>query len=175
VLDRGPEVHRDGAQLHLDLDLLDPVGQEHRDPDDQVQAPVAVGLRARDVVLGAQQLDVVLGREHAGDLVHVGDERADHADAGDVVEDVRGGDPVVAEPASADLFLDRLRPLHPARDVLDRVVAVDEVELLAEDPQFRHQLFDGELVHQQESRELPGDGELVGRLPQVLGRRIGGH
>ena len=92
VLEAGPEVHGDGAELHLDRHVLRPAGEEHRDLDDRVEALVAVGLGLGDVVLDLDHGDVGLIAEHAEDRVDVGHEAAGDPDPGDVLD--RGADAV---------------------------------------------------------------------------------
>ena len=54
VLEAGPEVHGDSADLKFHRHRNHPVGQMHGDLDQRMQAPVPVGLRPRDVVLDLQ-------------------------------------------------------------------------------------------------------------------------
>ena len=51
MLKTGPPIHRDRAELHLDLHEPLLVVQEDGRFDDEMEAAVAVGLRVCDVVL----------------------------------------------------------------------------------------------------------------------------
>lgn len=76
VLQRGPEIHGDGAQLDLDVHHFFLVGEEDRHRHDQMQAAVAVFLRIGDVVLAADQCDVVLLHERVGDAIDIVHQRS---------------------------------------------------------------------------------------------------
>ena len=84
VLEARPEIHGDGAQLHLDGHGLRARRQEDRHLDDEMQAAIPVRLRVRDVVLLLEQRDVVLREQQVADAVDVMRERTDDADVGDV-------------------------------------------------------------------------------------------
>ena len=81
-----PRIHGDGAQLDLDVHHLFLVGEEDRHRHDQMQAAVAIFLRIGDVVLAADQRDVILLHERVGDAVDIVHKGADHAHTGDVEE-----------------------------------------------------------------------------------------
>ena len=79
VFQAGPEIHGDGANLHLHGQLALLVGKEHRNAHNQVQAAIAVGLGALDVVLAGDQLHVVLAQKRLRklvDIVHIGTDDA---------------------------------------------------------------------------------------------------
>jgi len=67
VLEPGPEVHRDSADLKFHCHRNHPVGQMHGDLDQRVQTPVPVGLRPRDVILDLQYGQVGLAPEQLED------------------------------------------------------------------------------------------------------------
>ncbi len=84
VLEAGPEVHGDSADLKFHRHRNHPVGQMHGDLDQRVQTPVPVGLRPRDVVLDLQHRQVGLAPEQLEDPVDVDGETAGHPDSSNV-------------------------------------------------------------------------------------------
>ena len=86
VLQAGPEVHGDGAQLDFDFHVAFFVLEEDRHGNDQVETAVAVRLRVLDVVFAVDELDVVLLQDAVGDGVDVLREAADDTDPGDVFD-----------------------------------------------------------------------------------------
>ena len=122
-------------------------------------------------------LDVVLLREQIEEAVGVGHETARDPDAGDV-GDVRANRGEV----SVDAFASHLRDetiggFHATGDVLDRVVVVQLQELVPQNLDFRLDLFQPELVRQEEPLYLvprgaqlrERDGHLVGFQLRELG------
>ena len=132
MVERGPEVHGDGADLDFAAHGAHLIGEIDRDFHDHVIAAVAVFLGLLDVVLDGDDPHVRLVGEHAGDLVDVVDVGAQHADAGDVGEVLRH---VLDRDLIAELFQlarDGGRLFEPALDELDGVAAVAHRHVLGE-------------------------------------------
>jgi len=146
VFQRGPEVHGDGTDLDLGLDLLLAVGKKHRHGHDQVKAPIAVRLRVLDVVSGTDQLDVVLGYQQTCDLIDVGDVGADHPDAGDIRQVLSGGFHAQRQAAAQQLVGNALGGLDPCHDQVDGVAVLRALELVIEVLELRGDLAHGGLV-----------------------------
>ena len=156
MLQGSPEVHGDGADLDFHRHRNAAFLQEHRDLDDEVEAPVAVGLGLLDVVPRAQQLHVILAGQQIRHGVHVLHIGADDADAGNVRQILHRALHADGRALPTQLFGDGLDGLHPALDVVDGIAPVPGLELVVEDFQlglnFLHRggipALDGkELVH----------------------------
>ena len=147
VLKTGPEVHGNGADLHLHLDLPLLPGEEHRDADDQVQAAVTVGLGVLDIILFLHQGDIILAGERIGqgiDVIHIG---ADHPDAGQVM-DLRFQILHGEGDALADHFLnDAGTAFQPGLDGGDRVALIADLELRLQHLKLGLHLLDGAGIH----------------------------
>ena len=142
----GPEVHGDGAQLHLDGNEFLLVKKVHGNAYDNVQATIAVQLRIVDVIFDLDDLQVILFLQQLQQVVHVVDVRADHAHAGHVHD-------VALEVLQRGLFAVALqlleyagRLLYARLQMMDGVAVLLEIEILVEDLEAHHHLAHGSLV-----------------------------
>ena len=147
VLQAGPKVHGNGADLYLHHHPLGLVGKKHRDPHNQVETAVAVGLWMGDIVLLGNQFNVVLLDQGLGqhiDIVHIG---ADHPDPGHVMDmrlyilQGKGNvQPVQLIPDAGGGF-------EPGADEFDRVALVPHIELGVQHVKFGPDLLHGTGIH----------------------------
>ena len=84
VLQTGPHVHRDGAQLDLHRQVERPLRDDDRHLDNQMQAPVARGLRLFDVVRLADDVVRLRPGQQAAQIVDIVQIVADDADSGHI-------------------------------------------------------------------------------------------
>lgn len=122
------------------------VGEEDRHRHDQMQAAVAVFLRIGDVVLAADQRDVVLLHERVGDAIDIVHKGADHAHTGDVEEVFFNGGCAESEAAARQLVADARRLLEAALDAFDRIALVLVGKIFVDDVEFCLDLHDGAAV-----------------------------
>ena len=114
VLQGGPGVHGDGPEL--DLDIIAPLHA-----DDQVQAPVSVGLGVADVVLLLDELDVVRREDIVANHVDVVQKGAHDAHADGVIDIGEGGLRRLRKALQAEFFPHALTVLDAAQAVLDGI------------------------------------------------------
>ena len=146
VLQAGPEVHGDGAQLDFDLHVALFVLQEDRHGNDQVETAVAVRLRVLDVVFAVDELDVVLLQDAVGDGVDVLREAADDTDSGDVLDfilDVLKGRFDIVQ---MGLGHKTVKGFEPRLDGLNRAVLAGQFKLGVEHLEFCLDLHQGALI-----------------------------
>ena len=63
MLQTGPEIHGNGAELHFYFHMTFAFGKENRNADDEMQAAVADYLGITDVIIGLQQRNIILFNE----------------------------------------------------------------------------------------------------------------
>ena len=117
---RRPEIHGYRPYLEFHRNHNFPVYEEHRNFQSQMQAPVAVILRALDIVLAGHQFYIVLGGKHVRHLIYVFDEIADYPQARDVLDifPCRGNGYFTSQPGQFLLY--RFSGLKPLFDVMYR-------------------------------------------------------
>ena len=143
VLGAGPQIHGQGAQLHLHLHGLLLVVQENRHRDNQVQTPVAIGLGILEIVLALNQGDIVLAQEALGQHVDIRLKGAHHPHAGNVVDvglDILNGQ---RDAPADELIHNALRGFQPGLDGLNGVALKGEGQILAENPELGLHLHQG--------------------------------
>lgn len=111
-----------------------------------MQAAVAVFLRIGDVVLAADQRDVILLHERVGDAVDIVHKGADHAHTGDVEEIFFNGGCAESEAAARQFVADARRLLEAALDAFDRIALVLVGKIFVDDVEFCLDLHDGAAV-----------------------------
>ena len=147
VLQRGPEVHGDGANLNLHRREQLAVGHVHRHVHHDVQTAVAVGLGILDVILFQNQRDVVLRQQQIGDAVDVVHVAADHAHARDVVQVLLRAGHGDGRADGAQLLDDAGHGFDAALDVVDRIVPVPIGEFVVQRLQTGVDLPNGRGIH----------------------------
>src|SRR5690625_133742 len=175
VLQTGPEVHGDRADLDFADDRHRSAVEEHGHLEDRVQAAIAIRLRVGDVVLDLDDPDVVLRGEQFEHMVGVGDEAAGDADACDVRDLLADDIDLQRQTAAADLRQQAPRRLHPRGDVLDRVVAVGVDGHLAQDRDLREHLVDDEPMLHDQPGEVHAQGAQAVELFRRHRRFLGSH
>ena len=170
MLQARPEVHRDRAQLQFDAHGLRALRQEDRHLQNQVQAAVAIGLWGLDIVFFLDQRQVVLPHEHIRNRIDILDERADHADAADIVQILHHGLERDRIAAPLELADDAARGLDTAFDRVDRAGFARDARFIAQDIQLGLDLADAGFVQQHDLLELHGRFDQL--LLIVLGQTI---
>ena len=96
------------------------VGQEDRHLQNQMQAAVAIRLGILDIILALDERQVILPHEHIGHGINILNERADHADAADIIEVFHHGLQRNRKAAAFEFADDAARRLDAAFDRVDR-------------------------------------------------------
>ncbi len=146
MLQAGPEVHRDGSQLHFHPHHLFSVGEKDRNLQHQMVAAVAVGLGVFDVVLFFDDYQIVLTGQHLSHGVDVLDEGADDPDARNVVEVGAHGIQGNREALAVHLFDNAHRALDAALDRVDGVVPLSKTGVPLQNFQLGADLLNARLV-----------------------------
>lgn len=80
VFQAGPEIHAYGPYLHFGTHGSFSLCEEYRNLYDHVIASVAIGLRVQDIILDADDLNIVLFSQKIGNRIDVIYEGADDTD-----------------------------------------------------------------------------------------------
>ena len=142
MLETGPPVHRDRAELDLDLHEPFLIVQEDGGLHDQVQAAVAVGLGVCDIVFAFDERNIILAQQRVGQFIDVRRVRADDAHARDVVEVLLDALHRQGVAAAGELFHDALRGFETGLDRFDGVAVVLQGQLLVEHVELGLHLHD---------------------------------
>ena len=118
VLKTRPKVHGDRAQLQFDTHVLHRGGEKNGDPNNHVQAPVAVGLGILDVILDVKHFQIRLAGEHFRHAIHVGVEAAHNAYARHVQDVLLHRFKVEVNAEPLQLLHQSFRRLEAGSDVL---------------------------------------------------------
>jgi len=136
MLQAGPEIHGDGAELDLRLHHALFVGKEDWHADDQVQTAVAVELRMLDIVLFFDQSDIVLLEQGVGQHIHIILEGADDTDAGDIVNMLLHGSNRHGQALPLQLAKDADGLFEAGFDAVDGIAVKLQRKFLVEDVAF---------------------------------------
>ena len=86
MLETRPEIHGNGAELHLNLHHPFLIVQIDRCLHDKVKAPVAILLGVLYVILLLEQGNVILGQQIAAQKVNIIGKGTDYPYAGDIMQ-----------------------------------------------------------------------------------------
>ena len=141
-----PEVHGDGAELHLSLHKALLVLKENGHSHDKVETSVPVGLGVLYVVLFLDESNVVLLKEAVGEAVDVLDEGTDYPYAGNIAYITLDSFHIPRDMPGQYLAEDTGVALDPGLNEFNGVALAVEGELLIEYAEFGLDLHNCALV-----------------------------
>ena len=171
MLQAGPIVLGGGADLHLHRQLVLLVGKEHRHCYHQVQTTIAVGLGAGDVVLFADECDIILTQKRICQHVDIVDIRAYHPYAGHIIQIGPDGIQSEGQAPAFQLLNDAGGAFQPRVDEIDGVTPVTHVIFRIEHLELGADLFDGAGVHHHQFPVIHSGGHQLFCLLKARGCR----
>ena len=129
MLKRRPEIHGNGAQLHLHLHRALLALEENGHLDDEMQTAIPARLGRGHVVAALDEPHVILGKQRFGQGEHVLGERAHHAHARHVVDVLLDGVHRHGEALAGELLRQAVGALQARFDGLNGIAVVLQAEL----------------------------------------------
>ena len=130
VLEGSPGVHGDRAELDLGVVAFSPdVLIRQREifcihANEQMKAPVAVGLGVADIIFLLNDLNIIKTRDVIAHHIDIIQECTDNTDADGIMEHLQSGLRCLREILSAALFAHALVALDAAETVFDRIAVL---------------------------------------------------